>query len=147
MTLPEGYKYNWSSEEVGRILALIKDNIAKHKPQEEISPALMGYVDPDDQGDLARMHYESVAEYEGRRSLIEYRDVITLLDETLDSYYQAYAGQEGRYPTEGDLDIVASVIEDFLFNDDPNKLATIQFPDQPRWRFDQILEQNIFKNL
>ena len=149
MTLPEGYKYDWSSEEVGRILALIKDNIAKHTPQEEISPALMGYVDPDDQGDQARMHYESVAEYEGERNLIDEADVRACLDETLDSYYQAYAGQEGQYPTQGDLNNAASVIEDFLFNDDSNKTSSIYFPGQPKTgvTLDVLLEQNIFKNL
>ena len=149
MTLPEGYKYDWSSEEVGRILALIKDNIAKHTPQEEISPALMGYVDPDDQGDQARMHYESVAEYEGERNLIDKADVRAFLDETLDSYYQAYAGQEGQYPTQGDLNNAASVIEDFLFNDDSNKTSSIYFPGQPKTgvTLDVLLEQNIFKNL
>ena len=149
MTLPEGYKYDWSSQEVGRILALIKDNIQKHTPKEEVSPALMGYVDPDDQGDQARMHYESVAEYEGRRVLIDEADVRAFLDETLDSYYQAYAGQEGQYPTQGGLNNAASIIQDFLFNDDPNKKSSIYFPGQPKTgvTLDVLLEQNIFKNL
>ena len=115
MTLPEGYKYDWSSQEVGRILALIKDNIEKHTPKEEISPALIGLVDPDDQGDQARMHYESVAEYEGRRVLIDEADVRAFLDETLDSYYQAYVGQEGVYPDEGGFYLMMIQIKDQVF--------------------------------
>ena len=115
---PEGFQ--WDSENIARVLKILKDNIKRMPEDEAGSIEMLAEIYGWDMDAVREAQGEAKVEYEANRDLIDSDDVVKFFEETYDMWVNDFTSLTGNVPTSEERETAAFYIQTFMMNDDPN---------------------------